>query len=51
MHDKIRILYLMSNQLIATAGADPGISKLGGRCHGAVEFLGSGYCFYAPSHI
>ena len=31
--------------------ADPEISKPGGRGPGAVDILGSGDCFDAPSHI
>ena len=31
--------------------ADPGISKLGARSWGAVELVGSGNYFNAPSHI
>ena len=31
--------------------ADPGISKPGGAVPCAVEFVGSGVCFDAPSHI
>lgn len=34
-----------------TPGADPGISKLGGYGPDAVEFLRSGDCLNAPSHI
>ena len=38
----------MSLNHIQWTVADPGISKPGGCGPGAVEFLGSGVCFYVP---